>query len=127
MQLKLTQPLCYVLAAVAFLVAPLGCGPDANMFEGEELNIENPVSSKDVVDELNLEEGKSDFGVLYPWGPFPFYDYYTEPFAYPVPVGPGVGIFGNYVHPFYAFRAWNPFWNDDDDHHHRRFRDRDDD
>ncbi len=115
---------------LAILVSPLGCGEDPSVYQNEALTYENPVSSKRVINDkavtdLDLsEEQKSDFGALriapfalYPWGPYPYWDYYLDPVPYGVPVGPGLAVL-DYVHPFYEFAAWSPFWGDDDGHSH---------
>lgn len=136
MTTKLHKHVIGAAAALAFVVAPLGCGEDQSQYESEKLTYENPVSTTRVTNvktaELELSENqKSDFGYfgalgLYPWGPYPLFDYYLNTVPLAVPVSPGFALF-DYVHPFYAYRAFDPFWGwgydddggvYDDDHGH---------
>lgn len=129
-----------VSALASFLLVQTGCGEDPGLYQNESLSFENPqteaVASKE---EQNLDLGadeSSDFRLLggYPLVPYvgsPLYDYYTRPLAVSVPVSP-VATVVDYVHPFYAYRSYNPFfWGFDDDdgrpygnrghrRHHRR-------
>lgn len=109
------------LSLIAFIS---GCGEDPAMYQGETLTFETPVSSKSGhtrKDGLDLgEHDRSDFHFariadypLVPWGPYPVYDYYTEPLPIPIPVAPDFALV-DYVHPFYAFAGY-PFFDDDDD------------
>jgi hypothetical protein len=129
------------ICIAAMLIAPFGCGDNQAAYQSETLVYENPASSKMVADnqaltDLELSESQqSDFGIaapfgVYPWGPFPFYDYYLDLIPVPVPIGPGLAVV-DFVHPFYAFAAFDPFWSDDDggpfsdDDHDRSSRDDD--
>lgn len=127
---KYSRRVLLVSSALAMLTAPLGCGEDPSMYQGETLTFETPHSSKrsgedKKVTELDLSENqKSDFGFFgydafpyVPWAPFPIFDYYDDPVPYAVPVSPGFAVL-DYVHPFYAYAAFGPFWGDDDDGGH---------
>ena len=109
------------ICAAAIFMAPLGCGDDPAAYQSETLTYENPASSNRIaeskaVSELDLSENqKSDFGIIgpydvYPWGPYPFFGLDLIPV--PVPVFPGIAV-TDFVHPFYAFAALDPFWDDD--------------
>lgn len=109
------------------MVLPLGCGEDPTMYQAETLNFDAPVSSaakqisgKKDMTELNLDDASSDFHFArwggfghVPWSPYPFFDYYLEPVPVEVPVSPFFSLV-DYVHPFYAVAALNPWWDDDD-------------
>lgn len=115
------------------VVLPLGCGEDPTMYHDETLSFESPISSSSKhisgdkeMTELDLGENEhSDFHVArwggfgyVPWGPYPVFDYYLEPVPFEVPVSPVFSLI-DYVHPFYAVAALNPWWDDDDGLHFR--------
>jgi hypothetical protein len=118
------RKLPFFLVAILGLVA--GCADDPSLYQGEKLILETPVSSKEVKKKqveknLSIDLGadeKSNFhitriGAFVPWGPYPVFDYYLEPFPVEVPVSPDFSLI-DYVHPFYAFAQFNPFSDDDD-------------
>lgn len=146
---KLMTPKKYLLAftfsalSLAIFLGPLGCGPDPGMYHGETLTFETPVANKsdeqlteeERISKLDLGASESSdfywgghagygYGYGYDYGPYwgggyPLYDYYLEPLPVAVPVSPAYALV-DYVHPFYAFAAFNPFWDDDDGLYFRR-------
>lgn len=122
--MKYAKGYLQAISAAGLMMAPVGCGDDPSSYSNETLTVENPVSSKSKDDkrigELSLSEtDSSEFGVfggvgpIVPWT-YPFFDYWDAFLPAVVPVNPGLSLIEP-IHPFYAYRVWNPFWSDDDE------------
>lgn len=115
-------------ALAAIFTLQLGCGEDPSILQSEKLGFQNGANVNEEVaakeDGATLDLGANDsqdFGLLwtgYPlvdYGRAPLFDYYRHPIPVAVPVNPVQAVV-DYVHPFYAFRTFNPWlWGDDDD------------